>query len=89
MLAEKVFLGRNFGDFEDFLVSNIALPVGSLVYVLFCTSRYGWGWNNFIKEADTGKGMAFPKWIRFYATWILPLIVLYIFAAGYYAMFFK
>ena len=51
--------------------------------------RYGWGWNNFIKEADTGKGTAFPKWIRFYATWILPLIVLYIFAAGYYAMFFK
>ena len=39
--------------------------------------------------ADTGKGTAFPKWIRFYATWILPLIVLYIFAAGYYAMFFK
>ena len=70
--------------------ANLLLgPLGSLVYLAFCTSRYGWGWNNFIKEADTGKGTAFPKWIRFYATWILPLIVLYIFAAGYYAMFFN
>ena len=42
--AEKIFLGRNFGDFEDFLVSNMALPIGSLVYILFCTQRFGWGW---------------------------------------------
>ena len=81
--------GSNVLSLEDFIVSNNLLPLGSLVYLAFCTSRYGWGWNNFIKEADTGKGMVFPKWIRFYATWILPLIVLYIFAAGYYAMFFK
>ena len=81
--------GSNVLSLEDFIVSNNLLPLGSLVYLAFCTSRYGWGWNNFIKEADTGKGMAFPKWIRFYATWILPLIVLYIFVAGYYAMFFK
>ena len=81
--------GSNVLSLEDFIVSNNLLPLGSLVYLAFCTSRYGWGWNNFIKEADTGKGTAFPKWIRFYATWILPLIVLYIFAAGYYAMFFK
>lgn len=76
-------------DLEDFLVSNNLLPLGSLVYLAFCTSRYGWGWNNFIAEADTGKGVAFPKWIRFYATYILPLVVLYIFFNGYYAMFFK
>ena len=81
--------GSNVLSLEDFIVSNNLLPLGSLVYLAFCTSRYGWGWNNFIKEADTGRGMAFPKWIRFYATWILPLIVLYIFVAGYYAMFFK
>ena len=81
--------GSNVLSLEDFIVRNNLLPLGSLVYLAFCTSRYGWGWNNFIKEADTGKGMAFPKWIRFYATWILPLIVLYIFVAGYYAMFFK
>lgn len=76
-------------DLEDFLVSNNLLPLGSLVYLAFCTSRYGWGWDNFIREADTGNGIRFPKWIRFYATYILPLIVLYIFANGYYAIFFK
>lgn len=76
-------------DLEDFLVSNNLLPLGSLVYLAFCTHRYGWGWDNFIKEADTGKGVAFPKWIRFYATYILPLVVLYIFFNGYYALFFK
>lgn len=76
-------------DFEDFLVSNNLLPLGSLVYLAFCTSRYGWGWDKFIAEADTGKGVPFPKWIRFYATYILPLIVLYIFFNGYYAMFVK
>ena len=76
-------------DLEDFLVSNNLLPLGSLVYLAFCTHRYGWGWDNFIKEADTGKGITFPKWIRFYATYILPLIVLGIFFNGYYALFFK
>ena len=76
-------------DLEDFIVSNNLLPLGSLVYLTFCTSRYGWGWDNFIREADTGEGVAFPKWIRFYATYILPLIVLYIFANGYVAIFCK
>ena len=76
-------------DLEDFLVSNNLLPLGSLVSLAFCTSRYGCGWEKFIAEADTGKGIAFPKWIRFYATYILPLVVLYIFFNGYYAMFFK
>ena len=81
--------GSGVLDFEDFLVSNNLLPLGSLVYLAFCTSRYGWGWDNFIKEADTGKGMAFPKWVRFYVTYILPLIVLVIFVNGYYALFFS
>lgn len=76
-------------DLEDFLVSNNLLPLGSLVYLSFCTSRYGWGWDKFIAEADTGSGIAFPQWIRFYATYILPLIVLYIFANGYLALFNK
>lgn len=76
-------------DLEDFLVSNNLLPLGSLVYLTFCTSRYGWGWDKFIAEADTGAGVRFPRWIRFYATYILPLIVLYIFANGYYALFIK
>lgn len=81
--------GSGVLDLEDFLVSNNLLPLGSLVYLAFCTSRYGWGWDNFIKEADTGAGVAFPKWIRFYATYILPLIVLVIFINGYYALFFS
>lgn len=76
-------------DLEDFFVSNNLLPLGSLVYLAFCTSRYGWGWDNFIKEADTGNGIKFPKWIRGYVTYVLPLIVIYIFAMGYKAIFFK
>ena len=76
-------------DLEDFIVSNNLLPLGSLVYLLFCVTRYGWGWNNFIKEADTGEGIKFPKWARGYLTFILPLIVLFIFVMGYYEKFFK
>ncbi len=75
-------------DIEDFLVSNNLLPIGSLVYLLFCMTRYGWGWNNFIKEANTGSGVKFPthKAIRFYLTFILPLIVLFIFVQGYWGL---
>ena len=75
-------------DLEDFLVSNIWLPLGSIIYLLFCTSRYGWGWNNFLAEANTGKGLRFPRWIRVYVTYILPVIVLLIFIQGYLAKFF-
>ena len=71
-------------DLEDFLVSNNLLPLGSLVYLAFCTSRYGWGWDNFIQEADAGQGIKFPKWIRGYVTYVLPLIVLAIFIQGYW-----
>lgn len=80
--------GSNIMDIEDFIVSNNLLPLGSLVYLLFCVSKYGWGWKNFLTEANTGKGMKFPKWIRFYVTFILPLIVLAIFVQGYLAKFF-
>ena len=76
-------------DLEDFLVSDNILPLGSLVYLLFCTSRYGWGWNSFLKEADAGSGLKFPRGLHFYMNYILPLIVLYIFVNGYYAMFFS
>lgn len=79
--------GSNILDLEDFFISNNLLPLGSLVYLVFCTHRYGWGWNNFIKEADTGNGLKFPKWMRFYATYILPIIVFGIFINGYIALF--
>lgn len=80
--------GSTIQDLEDFLVSNNLLPLGSLVYLLFCVTRYGWGWKNFLAEADTGTGKKFPRWARPYLTWILPLIVLFIFVMGYYEKFF-
>ena len=76
--------GSTIQDLEDFIVSNNLLPLGSMVYLLFCTSRYGWGWKNFLAEADTGKGVKFPAWARVYVSYILPLIVLFIFIMGYY-----
>ena len=79
--------GSTIQDLEDFIVSNNLLPLGSMVYLLFCTSRYGWGWENFLAEADTGKGVKFPAWARVYVSYILPLIVLFIFIMGYYQKF--
>ncbi len=78
----------NVLDLLDFIVSNNILPIGGLVYLLFCCSRYGWGWDNFIAEADHGKGLKFPKAARFYLTYILPIIVLIIFVQGYISKFF-
>ena len=79
--------GSTIQDLEDFIVSNNLLPLGSMVYLLFCTSRYGWGWKNFLAEADTGKGVKFPAWARVYVSYILPLIVLFLFIMGYYQKF--
>lgn len=68
---------------EDFIVSNNLLPLGSLVYLLFCVSKRGWKWENFLAEADTGKGLKFPRWARCYLTWGLPVLILVIFVMGY------
>ncbi|MBO5354591.1 MAG: sodium-dependent transporter [Clostridia bacterium] len=65
-----------FLDIEDFIVSNVLLPLGSVMYVIFCTTRYGWGWKSFEGEVNTGNGMKFPKWIRNYMTFVLPVIIL-------------
>ena len=75
--------GTTIQDLEDFIISNNLLPIGSVLYLLFCTSRYGWGWKNFIAEADAGKGIHFPKWARFYVTYILPIIVIAILITTY------
>ena len=79
--------GKNIMDFEDFLVSNNFLPIGSLVYLAFCVYKFGWGWDNFIKEANAGKGIKFPKWIRGYVTFILPIVIIFIFIQGYISIF--
>ena len=80
--------GSTIQDFEDFIVSNNLLPLGSLVYLLFCTTKYGWGWDNFIKEANTGKGVKFPVKTKFYVKYILPVIIIAIFIISYYQKFF-
>ncbi len=79
--------GTTIQDLEDFIISNNLLPIGSVLYLLFCTSRYGWGWKNFIAEADAGKGIHFPKWARFYVTYILPIIVIAILIISYIQKF--
>lgn len=74
-------------DLEDFLVSNIILPVGSLIFILFCVSKKGFGWDRFVEEANTGKGLKIRKFMRPYTTYVLPVIVLIVFAWGLYAFF--
>ncbi len=74
--------GTNIMDFEDFLVNNIILPLGSLVIVLFCTRRIGWGWDNFVGEANQGKGLKVQKWMKGYMTYVLPVVILIVFIVG-------
>lgn len=69
-------------DLEDFLVSNCLLPLGTLCYVLFCVTKKGWGFDNFLKEANTGKGLKLGRWIKPYMTFILPLIIITVFVIG-------
>ena len=81
--------GSTILDLEDFIISNNILPLGSLVYVLFCTSKkYGWGWNNFLNEVNTGKGIKYPKWLYVYAKYILPIILVILWLQGYISKFF-
>ena len=79
--------GTNIMDLEDFIVSNNILPLGSVLFVLFCASKRGWGWKNFLKEANTGKGVKFPAGIRMYMLWVIPVVVSVIYLKGYYDMF--
>ncbi len=75
--------GTSIMDLEDFLISDNLLPLGSLVYLLFCVTNKGWGWKNFLAEANTGEGLRFPEKVRLYVTWILPVIMVIIFVVGY------
>lgn len=78
---------RDVLDSEDFLVSNLLLPLGSLLFVIFCTTRYGWGWDKFMAEANEGTGLKVAKWMRPYMTYVLPVIVAVIFVVGLVSFF--
>lgn len=74
--------GTGVLDLEDFVVSNLLLPLGSLIFIFFCTSRYGWGWKSFTKEANTGKGLKVQRWMRGYMCYVLPVLVAVILVLG-------
>ena len=74
--------GSDILSLEDFLVSNIILPIGALVFIAYCTSKKGWGWNNFVNEANQGKGMKVASWMKIYIKFVLPLIILAVFVLG-------
>lgn len=83
-------LGEGTGvmDLEDFFVSNLALPLGSLCFVLFAVLKKGWGWENFLAEANEGTGAKFPKWLKGYVKFVLPAIIIFTFGVGIYNIFF-
>ena len=77
--------GRDILDSEDFIVSNVLLPLGSLFYLLFCVSRFGWGFEKYQAEANTGKGLRVHTWMKWYFRLVLPLLILAIFFIGLFA----
>lgn len=75
--------GQNVLGMEDFLVSNILLPVGSLIYLLFCVTKFGWGFDNYLAECNTGKGMKFAGFLKPYFQFVLPILVLIVLVQGF------
>ena len=95
-LGMNVWSGVHFGAhigsidaLEDFIVSQNLLPIGSMLFLLFCTIKKGWGWDGFIAEADAGEGIKFPKnkVVKFYLKFIAPVIIIVVFVAGYFDIF--
>ena len=81
--------GSSVMDLEDFLVSYNLLPLGSMIFVLFCVKKNGWGWENFRKEVNDGKGLKISNKLQFYMTYILPAIIVIVYLKGYYDTFAK
>ena len=80
---DKISLfGKNILDMEDFIVSNLLLPVGALVFLLFCVTKWGWGFDKYIKEANTGKGMKMPHWLKYYFRFVMPIFIIVILVVG-------
>ena len=74
--------GSTILDLEDTVVSNFILPLGSLAFILFCVTKKGWGWDNFVNEANTGKGLKIKKFMKGYMTYVLPVLVMFVFIMG-------
>ena len=74
--------GRDVLDSEDFIVSNLLLPIGSLVYLLFCVTKWGWGFDNYLEEVNTGKGIKIARRLKPYFQFILPILILFILIQG-------
>ncbi|MGO5232250.1 hypothetical protein ACTQ1U_14495, partial [Thermoguttaceae bacterium LCP21S3_D4] len=74
--------GRDVLDSEDFIVSNLLLPIGSLIYLLFCVTKWGWGFDNYLEEANTGKGIKIARRLKPYFQFILPILILFILIQG-------
>lgn len=74
--------GSTVLDLEDFLVSNVILPVGSFCYLLFCVTRFGWGFDQYMEEANTGEGLKLPRQMRVYVTYILPVLLFFLIVKG-------
>ena len=81
--------GSTIMDLEDFIVSYNILPLGSILFVLFCVRKNGWGWDNFVAEVNTGKGMSLSHKLRWYMNYIVPTLGILIYLGGYYDMFKK
>jgi NSS family neurotransmitter:Na+ symporter len=86
VLSGFTFMGGVL-DVEDFILSNNLLPLGALIYALFCGHKMGWGWDNFIAEANTGKGWKFPAALKPYVSYVIPVIIVIIFIMGYIDIF--
>ena len=87
--VQPLVTGSGIMDLEDFIVSNCALPLGSLIYVIYCTNNFGWGWARFINETNTGSGAKMLQGLHLYCKIILPLIIAFIFCIGIKSVFFK
>ena len=78
----KLIGGRDVLDTEDFIVSNLLLPIGSLVYLLFCVTKWGWGFDKYLEEANTGNGIKLPRQLKYYFQFVLPILILIILVQG-------
>ncbi len=85
----RLIAGKDILDTEDFIVSNLLLPIGAIVYLIFCVTKYGWGFDNYLEECNTGKGLKMPRAFRHYFRFVLPVLILVILVSGLWSTFVK